>query len=121
MAVAAYLRGPARSDETSGGQPVTTAAETVMMSRRSTRRLSGRGEHEMRAHREGVGWCMCGRGHCVLGRGGIPGGTGFEAYTVRTGRKGMYGQRMPRVVMGWRGVACMMGTHEVPGMGWHLR
>ena len=100
---------------------MTTAAETVMMSRRSTRRLSGRGEHEMRAHREGVGWCMCGRGHCVLGRGGIPGGTGFEAYTVRTGRKGMYGQRMPRVVMGWRGVACMMGTHEVPGMGWHLR
>ena len=116
MVVAAHLRGPARSDETSGGQPVTTAAEMVMMSRRSTKRLSGRREHAMRAHREGVRWCMCGRGHYVLGRGGIPGGIASEAYTVRAGRKGMCGQRVPRVAMGWRGVACMMCTHEVSGM-----
>ena len=121
MAVAAHLSGTARSDETTRGQPVTTAAETVMMPMRSTRRLSGRGERGMRAHREGVRWCMCGRGHCVLGRGGILGGIASEAYTVRVGRKGMCGQRVPRVAMGWRGVAYMMCTHEVSGMWWHLR
>ena len=120
MTVAAHLNATARSNAISGRQPVTTAAGTIMMPMRSARHLSGSGEHGMGAHREGGRWCMCGRGHCVLRRGGIPGGIASEAYTGWEMREGMCGQRVPRMAMGWRGMVYMVCTHDALGMWLHL-
>ena len=64
--------------------------------------LTGRGGHGRRARMEGVHWCMFGRGHCVLGRGGLRGRIVFEALSAWEGKKGMCGQRMPCVAMGGR-------------------
>ena len=69
----------------------------------------------------GVRWCMFGRGHCVLGRGGLRGRIVFEALSAWEGKKGMCGQRMPCVAMGGRRMPCMVCTHGELGMRRCLR
>ena len=78
--------------------------------------LTGRGGHGRMARMEGVHWCMFGRGHCVLGRGGLRGRIVFEALSAWEGKKGLCGQRMPCVAMGGRRMPCMVCTHGELGM-----